>query len=68
MSRSPTTLTQIKGNNMNEKNFVTAEKFSQWMGSDSLNVQELTKLLLEVINGHYPVQVLREDIASYENN
>jgi hypothetical protein len=53
---------------MSEKNFVTVEQFSQWMGSDSLNVQELTKLLLEVINGHYPVQVLREDVTSYKDN
>jgi hypothetical protein len=51
---------------MTERKFVTVNQFYAWMGSDTFNVHGLTALLLEVINGHYPVQVLREDILSYE--
>jgi hypothetical protein len=51
---------------MTERKFVTVDQFYAWMGSDTLKVHDLTELLLEVINGHYPVQVLREDVLSYE--
>jgi hypothetical protein len=51
---------------MTDRKFVTEEQFYAWMGSDTLKVHDLTALLLEIINGHYPVQVLREDVLSYE--
>ena len=51
---------------MTERKFVTVDQFYAWMGSDTLKVHDLTELLLEVITGHYPVQVLREDVLSYE--
>jgi hypothetical protein len=44
---------------------ITVDQLYAWMGSDTLKVHDLTELLLEVINGHYPVQVLRQDISDY---
>lgn len=44
---------------------ITVDQLYAWMGSDTLKVHDLTELLLEIINGHYPVHVIRQDIADY---
>ena len=51
---------------MTEHKFITEDQLYAWLGSDTLKVHELTALILEIVNGHYPVQTLRDDIASYE--
>lgn len=51
---------------MTERKFITEDQLCSWIGSDNLKVHELTALILEIVNGHYPVQVLRNDILNYE--
>ena len=51
---------------MTEHKFITEAQLYAWLGSDTLKVHELTALILEIVNGKYPVQTLRDDIASYE--
>ena len=51
---------------INEKKLVTEDQLYEWFGSDTLKVHELTALILEIVNGHYPVSALRKDILSYE--
>lgn len=51
---------------MTERKFITRDQLCDWIGSDNLKVYELTVLILEIVNGHYPVQVLRNDILNYE--
>lgn len=45
---------------------ITEDQLYAWMGSDTLKVHELTALILELVNGDYPVDVLRNDILIYE--
>lgn len=51
---------------MTEHNLVTEAQLYAWLGSDTLKVHELTALILEIVNGQYQVQVLRNDILTYE--
>lgn len=51
---------------MSERKLVTEDQLYAWLGSDTLKVHELTALILEIVNGQYPVRVLRKDILSYE--
>lgn len=44
---------------------ITVDQLYAWMGSDTLKVHDLTELLLEVINGNYPAEELRQDIDDY---
>jgi len=44
---------------------ITVDQLYAWMGSDTLRVHDLTELLLEVINGDYPVEQIRQDISDY---
>jgi len=44
---------------------ITVDQLYAWMGSDTMKVHDLTELLLEVINGDYPAEELRQDISDY---
>ena len=36
--------------------------FENFQGSDHMNVSELTELILELVNGKYSIEQLKEDI------
>ena len=48
---------------------LTKEKFQDWFGSDHCeNINDLTDLILELVNGEYSIDDLRGDIKSYAEN
>lgn len=51
---------------MSDQKLITEDHLYAWLGSDTLKVHELTALILEIVNGKYPVKVLRDDILEYE--
>ena len=44
---------------------ITEAMIEQWMGGDNLSVDNFLELLADVINGTYPVEVLKEEVIDY---
>ena len=42
---------------------ITAHMFEHFQGDDHMNVNELTELILELVNEKYPIESLRADIC-----
>jgi hypothetical protein len=45
---------------------VELKDLESWLGSDQANTDNLKQMLLEIVNGTYKVEELRNDILSYE--
>jgi hypothetical protein len=44
---------------------ITEEQFLAWVGSDA-RYEDLTLLIVELVNGDYPLNILKSDIEGYE--
>ena len=50
-----------KGNKMK----ISKGMLENWIGGDNMKVDDLLDLLLDVINGGYPVELFREEVLEY---
>ena len=45
---------------------ITRTEFTQWLGSDNENVEQLTELILELLNKEYKIDTCVQDIKNYK--
>ena len=45
---------------------ITRTEFTQWLGSDNENVEQLTELILELLNKEYKIDTCVQDIKIYK--
>jgi len=47
------------------KKEITKNMLENWVGSDNMSPDDFLGLLWEIINGHYTVDMFREDVLDY---
>lgn len=50
------------------KQTISKQMLKNWIGGDNLSSDDLLGLLLEVINGEYPVDLFREEVLMYNED
>ena len=45
---------------------ITKEMMESWIGSDNMGVDEFLDLLVDIVNGDYPVEVFRKDVLDFQ--
>lgn len=44
---------------------ITKKMVEQWVGSDNQSVDNFLDLLVDLINGTYPIEMFKEDVLDY---
>jgi hypothetical protein len=44
---------------------ITKEMVELWVGSDNQSVDDFLDLLVDLVNGTYPIELLKEDVLDY---
>lgn len=44
---------------------ITKNMLEDWIGSDNMDSDSFLDLLLDLINGKYPVELFRQEVAEY---
>ena len=44
---------------------ITKKMVEQWVGSDNQSVDDFLDLLVDLINGTYPIEMFKEDVLDY---
>lgn len=45
---------------------ITKEMMESWIGSDNMSVDEFLDLLVDIVNGDYPVDVFKKDVLDFQ--
>ena len=45
---------------------ITKEMMESWIGSDNMGVDEFLNLLVDIVNGDYPVEVFKKDVLDFQ--
>jgi hypothetical protein len=46
---------------------ITKQMMENWVGSDNMDADSFLDLLVDIANGNYPADILKEDVLDYAN-